>query len=225
MALSDQDILNHLMFSKNIIIDPFERANLATSSYDVRLGEFYFEETRGCGREIYNPWSEKEVRRIWGEVKQALPLREARPLSYDQFEGIDPDDQVILIEPGATILGHTLEFIGGRKHITTKMQARSSWGRNFIEVCKCAGWGDVGFVNRWTMEITNNSQFYTIPLVVGRRIAQIVFFETSDNVMGAYPSGGKYQTSDNTEDLRVNWKPEMMLPKLYLDREVRGRKK
>lgn len=58
------------------------------------------------------------------------------------------------------------------------MKARSSLGRNFIEICKCAGWGDVGYVNRWTMEITNNSRYYTIPLVVGRRVAQIVFFET-----------------------------------------------
>lgn len=58
------------------------------------------------------------------------------------------------------------------------MKARSSIGRNFIEVCKCAGWGDVGYINRWTMEITNNSSHYAIPLVVGRRIGQIIFFET-----------------------------------------------
>ena len=38
------------------------------------------------------------------------------------------------------------------------MQARSSLGRSYIEVCKCAGMGDVGFCNRWTMEITNNSR-------------------------------------------------------------------
>ena len=88
------------------------------------------------------------------------------------------DDQVILLEPGETILAHTNEFIGGKGEVTTMMKARSSVGRNFIEVCKCAGWGDVGYVNRWAMEITNNSRHYTIPLVVGRRVAQIVFFET-----------------------------------------------
>lgn len=31
-----------------------------------------------------------------------------------------------------------------RKTVTTMMKARSSMGRNFIEVCKCAGWGDIG---------------------------------------------------------------------------------
>jgi hypothetical protein len=33
--------------------------------------------------------------------------------------------------------------------VTTMMKARSSLGRNFIEICKCAGWGDVGYINRW----------------------------------------------------------------------------
>jgi hypothetical protein len=40
---------------------------------------------------------------------------------------------------GKTILGHTNEFLGGRGSVTTMMKARSSMGRNFIEVCKCAG--------------------------------------------------------------------------------------
>ena len=30
----------------NIIINPFKKANLATSSYDVSLGEFYFREKK-----------------------------------------------------------------------------------------------------------------------------------------------------------------------------------
>jgi hypothetical protein len=69
------------------------------------------------------------------------------------------------------------------------MKARSTWGRNFITVCKCAGWGDVGYVNRWTMEIANSSRNKHIPLVVGRRIAQIVFFEVEpilDQSLGAF---------------------------------------
>lgn len=75
------------------------------------------------------------------------------------------------------------------------MKARSSLGRNFIEVCKCAGWGDVGYINRWTMEITNNSRYYSIPLVVGRRIAQIVFFDTEGTLEGrSYElTGTRYQ--------------------------------
>ena len=57
-----------------------------------------------------------------------------------RLENVDASDRVIFLKPGETILGHTNEFIGGRKTVTTMMKARSSMGRNFIEVCKCAGW-------------------------------------------------------------------------------------
>jgi dCTP deaminase len=125
------------------------------------------------------------------------------------------------LAPGETILGHTQEFIGGRKSVTTMMKARSSMGRNFIEVCKCAGWGDVGYVNRWTMEITNNSRHYSIPLVVGRRIAQIVFFDSEGTIQDAsYEDKGKYQTSSDMQELKQKWSPYSMLPQMYKDREV-----
>jgi len=101
------------------------------------------------------------------------------------------------------------------------MKARSSMGRNFIEVCKCAGWGDVGYVNRWTMEITNNSRHYSIPLVVGRRIAQIVFFDTDGTLQGrSYSDTGKYQSSTDIESIMAQWKPADMLPKMYMDKDI-----
>lgn len=85
------------------------------------------------------------------------------------------------------------------------MKARSSLGRNFIEVCKCAGWGDIGYVNRWTMEITNNSRFYSIPLVVGRRIAQIVFFDSAGTIGSrSYADTGKYQKSEDMKEIMVS---------------------
>jgi dCTP deaminase len=101
------------------------------------------------------------------------------------------------------------------------MKARSSLGRNFIEICKCAGWGDVGYINRWTMEITNNSRHYAIPLRVGMRIAQLIFFETGPILNNDYTRTGKYQSSQSVAELKKSWKPEMMLPKLYNDREIR----
>jgi dCTP deaminase len=149
-----------------------------------------------------------------------------------RYPGI-ADERVIFLPPKCTILAHTDEFIGGMAGVTpdmigwpeapstTMMKARSSYGRNFIEVCKCAGYGDVGYTNRWTMEITNNSRFYHIPLVVGRRIAQIVFMETGDLAGTAnYADGGKYQGTNDIEELRRNWRPDMMLPRLDKDRDI-----
>lgn len=62
------------------------------------------------------------------------------------------------------------------------------------------------------MEITNRSLDYKIPLVVGERVAQIIFFKTG-SVHGSYKDKGNYQTTNDLEELKRNWKPEMMLPR------------
>lgn len=221
MALSDRKILEE-MKKGDIVIQPFTKDNLATSSYDVTLGDFYFkEQPTKYDHNIYNIWSKPHTDHVWGtkpeKAKRASEVFKKYKFNWD---GIKPTDKVILLQPGETILAHTNEFIGGRNHITTMMKARSSMGRNFIEVCKCAGWGDVGYTNRWTMEITNNSRHYAIPLVVGRRIAQIIFFETGPILNNDYAKSGKYQTSQDIKEMRKNWKPQSMLPKLYNDRGI-----
>jgi dCTP deaminase len=222
MALSDRKILEEIK-KGDIVIEPFRRDNLATSSYDVTLGEFYFkEQPTKYDHNIYNIWSKSHTDHVWGtEPNRAMKAAQVFKKYKFKWEGIKPTDEVILLQPGETILAHTNEFIGGRNHITTMMKARSSMGRNFIEVCKCAGWGDVGYINRWTMEITNNSKSYAIPLVVGRRIAQIIFFETGPILQNDYAVVGKYQTSQNIKDLKKTWKPTSMLPKLYNDRDIK----
>jgi len=222
MALSDKKILEE-MEAGNIVITPFNRKNLATSSYDLTLGEYFFiEQPPKHFQNIFNIYEKEHIERVWGT--KPLRAKSAKEVFRDykfDFGNITPTNKVILLSPGETILAHTNEFIGGRDHITTMMKARSSLGRSFIEVCKCAGWGDVGYVNRWTMEITNNSKHYYIPLVVGRRIAQLIFFETGPILEKDYSKEGKYQTSSSVKDLIKNWNPSSMLPKLYKDREIK----
>lgn len=219
MALSNKRILEEMRRGA-VVIEPFKRENLATSSYDVTLGEYFFrEQPPKYNHSLYNIWSKEHMEHVWGanKVERAVIAKEAFKKYRFEWNGISPNDRVIMLRPGETILAHTNEFIGGRDSVTTMMKARSSMGRNFIEVCKCAGWGDVGYVNRWTMEITNNSKNYLIPLVVGRRIAQIIFFETGPIIGSDYTKSGKYQSSKNVAQLKKAWKPAMMLPRLYLD--------
>ena len=222
MALSDKRILEQKKRG-DIVIIPFVQANLNTSSYDVTLGEHYYREEDHDGlHPIYNIYNKKHTDRVWGN--KALQAEKAAKVFKDvdfEYVGIRPSDKIILMQPGETILAHTQEFIGGKNHITTQMQARSTMGRNFIEVCKCAGWGDVGYINRWTMEITNNSRSQVIPLVVGRRVAQIVFLETGDILERDYTGTGNYQDSTDIKVLQKTWKPESMLPKAYTDRDIK----
>ena len=223
MALSDKRIIEE-MERGDIVISPFNEANVSTSSYDVTLGSYYFRENLQTKPIIYNPFDKKEVERVWGttplQAETAEKVFAEEGVAFN-FEGIAKDDCIILLRPRETILAHTEEFIGGRNHITTMMKARSSMGRNFIEICKCAGWGDVGFVNRWALEITNNSQRHTIPLVVGRRIGQVIFFETGEIRDKDYTASGKYQTSQDIEEIQKNWSPMSLLPKMYHDREIK----
>lgn len=222
MALSDKKILAHMQ-AGTVVIEPFDRRSLATSSYDVTLGEWYFREQPPVGhKKVFNLYSRKDTQLVWSETPQKAERADKALVNFDiPWDGIRPDDKVILLEPGETILAHTEEFIGGRDTVTTMMKARSSLGRDFINVCKCAGWGDVGYVNRWTMEISNSSQHYIIPLVVGRRIAQLVFFETGPIVARDYAATGKYQTSQNLKEIQRSWKPTMMLPRLWADRDTK----
>lgn len=222
MALSDKKILEEKKRG-NIFIEPFKEDNLGTSSYDVTLGEFYFrEQNPKHHHNIYNIYNKEHVDQVWNtkHYRAGKASKEFEKFNFD-YTGIKKSDRVIVLQPGETILAHTDEFIGGKNIITTMMKARSSLGRSFIEVCKCAGWGDVGYTNRWTMEITNNSRRYAIPLVVGRRIAQIVFFNVGPIRKKNYTNEGKYQTEENTETLRESWDPKMMLPRLYNDREIK----
>ncbi len=213
MAMSDLRIMN-AMVDRQIIIEPFDRASLSTSSYDVRLGPYFYREQKPhLAHNIFNIYDQSQVKKVFGECEKAQAAHTILGRSRCEDINLDPEARIILIAPGEVILGHTDEFIGGREKFTSMMKARSSLGRSFITVCKCAGWGDVGYFNRWTMEITNVSQHYSIPLIVGSRIAQIVFMETGLIIDRNYADDGAYQTSDDLAKIMREWEPSMMLPR------------
>lgn len=223
MLLSREAILWHLE-NGSIVIEPFLSEHLRTTSYDVTLGEWFWREARPKSNlAVHNPYDERSTQAVWegpfqAELAERFVLRHDLPL-----RNVKPKDKIIILGPKETVLAHTQEFIGGRDIVVAKMYARSSLGRNFIEVCKDAGWGDVGYFNRWTMEITNNSQHYAIPLVVSRRVAQMVFYEVAplkSSEENYASEKGKYQETADLEALKRNWNPYLMLPKMHLDRET-----
>lgn len=212
------------MDNGSIVIEPFNEHNLKTTSYDVALGEWFWRESKPKTElAVHNLYDERSTSAVWEGPFFAESATHFANRQSIALKNIKPEDKIILLQPGETILAHTQEFIGGRDIVVAKMYARSSLGRNFVEVCKDAGWGDVGYFNRWTMEVTNNSQHYAIPLVAGRRVAQIVFYEVApmkaaeDQYVG---ERGKYQETSDLAELQLNWNPYMMLPKMHLDREA-----
>lgn len=220
--LLSKPAIERYMKTGDITIHPFDERNLKSAQYDVTLGEFCYREAEAEHGAIYNPFDEQQVRRKWQPdrgIRHGDLVDDGR--LYPALAGVGLDEKIILVRPGELILAHTEEFIGGSgDKVTTMMKARSSMGRSFFEVCRCAGCGDVGYFSRWTMEIANTSRYHTIPLVVGRRVAQILFFEVEPvSVEDQYQSSGKYQASAKLEELVRDWTPEQMLPKQWRDRE------
>lgn len=208
-VLSDRDIRREIKEGNIVLYDPDRdcMGNIQNCSVDITLGPYFY---RNKKLSYFNPWSSKHVHQYWGSVQEADKAGISEARLYDLKTG----EFHITLDPGETILAHTREFIGGMNHITTMVRARSSMGRGNVTICRDAGWGDIGFISRWTLQITNNSTAMLI-LPVGARIGQIIFFYTGtpDSVYN-----GKYQTGNNLKEIVDKWDPSMMLPKLYLEK-------
>jgi deoxycytidine triphosphate deaminase len=233
----------------DIVIEPFVEANVRKNSVDLTLGEWFYRGSHD-DRGIYNPFDERHVARNFIGPFQAKPYVSVfrkiatsggdnfvprghydNPDAYgytswpvpgpDALPGIPEDHPVIILLPREFILAHTHEFCGAHRGSVPEMRARSSWGRNRVSVCLCAGWGDTGYVNRWTMEIHNLSN-RAIVLPVGERFSQLVFHETGETSGGRYGAEeayeSKYQQSDDIAEVIAGWSPTQMLPRNYKDR-------
>jgi deoxycytidine triphosphate deaminase len=134
------------------------------------------------------------------------------------------NSRVIIVNPGDHILAHTNEFIGGKNFIFGSLGSRSTIRRDGGEVCRDAGIGDVGYRSLWTLEI-NNSTSEPLLLVVGHRYGQVLFNKCtgpiSSTPYGQDKESNKYQQTNDILIDKQSWTPYKMLPKKFLDREVR----
>jgi deoxycytidine triphosphate deaminase len=213
-----------------IICTPFNPRHISQASMDVTLGHYYYRTERSKDHPVYNPFDESDVQRYFEGAIKALPHKKwCDENGVKLLKGIPANHPVIPIRPGERILAHTQEFFGILPPGACEVKSRSSWGRNGIAVCFDAGWVDPGYINRLTLEIYNLNQKEIMLLPVGERIAQIVFHQTGA-VEGNYGLGrhkgfsGKYQSGTDLKQLIKNWRPELMLPRAYLDKRTAPKK-
>lgn len=93
----------------------------------------------------------------------------------------------IEIAPGEFLLCNTLEWISVPTNAAVFVQGRSSIGRAGLSV-QNAGFVDPGFRGTLTLELKNDAP-YTIELVPGYPVAQLVYMDASDVCR---PYSGKY---------------------------------
>ncbi len=200
-TLCDKEIESY-RHQGELVIDPFLPENLNGMSYDLTLGPWFY-------------------RRLSFESSPDVYLRD----QSHRFQLVDARDSgVIELGPLESILAHTNEVVGGRRKINTFLHATSTAGRNDVTACRCAGWGDPGFVNIWTLEVQNLGSS-PLTLKVGTVIAQVVFslVTAPDRVYGQ-DGHGQYLPSRDSESakaVRADWKPEQMIPKAMKVRDWR----
>ncbi len=223
MAVYSNTQIRQAIADGHIVCVPFNSKHVSQASLDVTLGHYYFRTERSGDHALYNPFSERDVYRYFGEPQQAVKHSDwCEQNGFAPLEGIPPDHPVIPLRPGERILAHSHEFFGILPPGACELKSRSSWGRNGIAVCFDAGWIDPGYINRLTLEVYNLNQHETVLLPVGERIGQIVFHETGE-VDGNYGRGrdggfsGKYQIGTDVHELIKNWTPDQMLPRAYKD--------
>ncbi|MCX6805635.1 MAG: deoxycytidine triphosphate deaminase [Patescibacteria group bacterium] len=216
-VFSDKDILSAISTGL-IVIDPFDIKLLNTTSYDCTLGEWYYVFREDGYHVDYNPYDPEDVDRSFTGPFRAVVHKDwaDKYRNGKLWKNIPAEARIIVLRPGENIICHTAEFIGTTTRGTTMMHAKSTVGRNNLSVCDDAGWGDIGYFNRWAQETRNKTNKY-IPLVVGEAYSQIIFFHTGETDR-CYGSEGTYQDGSDLEVIKASWKPEMLLPVMKVKR-------
>ena len=124
MILSDKRILEEIE-KKTILIEPFDRSNLGSNSYDVHLGKHLA------------TYAEREL-----DAKK-----------HNTIVHFDIPENGFLLQPGDFYLGVTEEYTETHEHVPF-LEGKSSTGRLGIDIHATAGKGDVGFCGNWTLEIS-----------------------------------------------------------------------
>lgn len=124
MILTDAEILAEIGRG-TIVIQPYNRENLGSNSYDVHLG---------AALATYTP--------------AVLDSRE-----HNEIEHFTIPEEGYVLRPDTLYLGVTEEYTETHAHVPF-LEGKSSVGRLGIDIHATAGKGDVGFCNTWTLEIS-----------------------------------------------------------------------
>ena len=152
---SSSDI-SQAMDDGRLSISDFDPARLGSNSYDLLLGNTFFDVT----------WDAE------GPLFTGPHIAE--------------DGQRVYVPVSGTMLGVTKDIIATRYNVVAQLQAKSSLGRMGITICRDAGLGDVGYDNHWTLEITSYVTEGRPFVIVGEAIAQIVFYEVKTPPTNTY---------------------------------------
>ena len=165
MILTDLAILKAIE-EGDILVEPYDRNCLGTNSYDVHLSKYL-----AC------------------YIDDVIDAKK-----HNQVEHFEIADDGIVLQPGKTYLGSTLEYTETRSFVPF-LEGKSSVGRLGIDIHATAGKGDVGFCNHWTLEISVSQQ---VRVYAGMPIGQLIYFKVEGEVEVDYQSKSSAKYNQRT---------------------------
>ena len=191
---SNTDILRAID-DRTIKISPYNVDQLGTNSYDVCLGNTFYEV-------------------FWDNEGPYF----VGPYVY-------LDGEKVNVPIGGTLLGVTTECIGTHGKVVAELRSRSTTRRAGITTNCDAGLGDIGYNDIWTMEFTafadmrsadfpaRSEPIFSLPyLIVGEPVAQMVFFECKSKPTKEYD--GQYQVEWPLNMIPIHYRHRVFVPKL-----------
>ena len=150
----------------DILVEPYNRDCLGTNSYDVHLSKYL-----AC------------------YIDDVIDAKK-----HNQVEHFEIADDGIVLLPGKTYLGSTLEYTETRSFVPF-LEGKSSVGRLGIDIHATAGKGDVGFCNHWTLEISVSQP---VRVYAAMPIGQLIYFKVEGEVEVDYQSKSSAKYNQRT---------------------------
>lgn len=186
----------------NIEIDPYSESQLNPNSYNLRLDKHL---------KRYNPGKTamfKDIDAVWFNTENWIfHSNKSRGHIYLDLHEKDETDDIfidedngIILYPGILYLGSTIERTFTDKYVPM-LNGRSSVGRKGLTIHVTAGFGDIGFNGKWTLEMT---VVHPLKVYYKDEICQISFFDTIGDT--SYLYNGRYQNQEDVIESRFDQK-------------------
>ncbi len=188
MTLSNRDIFDEIECG-GLIFDPMIELNqVSTSSVDLRLANIFT---------IPDPHPP-------GTSLVIDPVRISPEDVFNQYaeEEVVPDGEKFKLEPGAFVLGYTLERVGLSNYLAARVEGRSSMARFGVSIHQTAPTVHANFKGQLRLEISNTGP-YTVLLEPGSPFCQLIIERLSSPALIT----GESQWQDQSGAARTPQRP------------------
>lgn len=174
-----------------IMIEPYDEKNINPNSYNLTIGNTC--KVLDLNHEtVIIPFIDISQLNIEATCRY---IDTAKPIQYNDIE--IPKEGLILL-PGNLYLIATNETIGSDCYIPM-ITGRSSMGRMGVSVHQEAGFGDIGYHGKWTLQVTVVKPTKIYP---NMKMAQMYMVVPSGYIKDLYH--GKYQNSTDAAGSQIN---------------------